>query len=109
MMEQREKVEADDIYIPERGHCVCPGSLDSRADQSRLRGKVRMRHEHINERIKNFGCMVQRFRHSTNKHSACFRAVCVITQLAMESGETMINMAEYDDRLSDAQIAAIFG
>ena len=109
-MEQREKVEADDGYLGEDpGFCLCPGGRTARADQERLRGKVRMRHEHVNERMKNFGCLVNRFNHGIEKHSACFRAVAVITQLSMESGEPMIDMREYDDRLTDNQIQQRFG
>ena len=68
-----------------------------------------MRHEHVNERMKNFRCMVERFNHGIEKHSACFHAVAVLTQFSMESGEPMIDMSEYDDRLSDAEVLQHFG
>ena len=109
-MEQFEKVEADDGYMGEcPGYCICPGYHSAREDQARLRGRVRMRHEKINKRMKNFTCLLERFRHSATKHSACFRAVAVLTQLAIECGEEMINMEEYDDRLTDNQIRTIYG
>lgn len=79
-----EKVEADDGYMGEcPRYCVCPGWHNSRVDQMELRGRVRMRHEHINKRMKNFGCLLNRFRSSVTKHSACFRAVAVLTQLSL--------------------------
>jgi hypothetical protein len=68
-----------------------------------------MRHETINERLKNFHCLKVKFRHSASKHAACFWAVAVLTQLAIESGEEMFDMREYDDRLSDAQIIQLYG
>lgn len=109
-MEQHEKVEADDGYQAEcPAYCVCPGGFDAREDQARLRGKVRMRHEHVNKRMKNFACLLNRFRHGVEKHSSCFRAVAVVTQLSMEGGEPMIDMTEYDDRLTDDQVDQLFG
>jgi hypothetical protein len=68
-----------------------------------------MRHEHINKRVKNFECLLNRFCHDIDKHSSCFRAVAVFTQLSIESCEPMIDMREYDDRLSDLQVRAMFG
>lgn len=108
-LEQREKVEADDGYSGDHpGYCICPKGYATRTDQKKLTGRVRMRHEHINERMKNFQCLSLRFRHSVEQHSACFRAVAVLTQLAIESGKPMIDMREYDDRLSDDQIRQQF-
>ena len=109
-LEPQEKIEADDGYKGEcPRYCLCPGWHQSREDQKRLHGHVRMRHEHVNKRMKNFNCLLNRFRSTPTKHSSCFRAVAVLTQLSMESGEPMINMREYDDRLSDDQIIQLFG
>lgn len=109
-MELKEKVEADDGYMGEcPAYVSCPGWHSQRTDQKRLKSRVRMRHEHVNTRMKNFKCMVERFRHPVAKHASCFRAVAVVTQLAMENGEPMIDMSEYDDRLTDLQIHQIFG
>jgi len=110
MLEHGEKFEADDGYMGEYPAYVdCPGGYAARPDQERMRGRLRMRHEHVNKRMKNFRCMVNRFNHGVEKHSSCFRAVAVLTQLSMESGEPMIDMREYDDRLSDAQVRVMFG
>lgn len=68
-----------------------------------------MGHKHINEQMKNFNCLANRFNHGIEKHSAAFRAVAVITQLSIETGEPMIDMREYDDRLSDADVLLQFG
>ena len=38
-----------------------------------------------------------------------FRAVEVLTQLSMESGEPMIDMREYDDTLTDADVTYLYG
>ena len=39
----------------------------------------------------------------------CFRAVAVANQLAMELGEELFDVREYDDRLTDEQITALYG
>ena len=52
--------------------------------------------------------MLEKFRHSTDMHGACFRAVVVITQLAMEHGEEISDCREYNDRLSDDQVAHLY-
>jgi hypothetical protein len=59
---------------------------------------VRARHETVNKRFKQFGCLHERFRHDAAKHGDVFRAVAVITQLAIENGEPLFGV-EHDDRL----------
>lgn len=109
-LDEGERVEADDGYIgDDPRYCKCPGSYGARSDQQKMRGRLRMRHETVNERIKNFRCLEMRFRHSMPKHAACFRACAILTQLAMENGEELFDMREYDDRLSDAQVAHLYG
>ena len=68
-----------------------------------------MWHENINSRLKFFLCLEQPFHHDAEHHAACFRACAVLTQLPMESGEELFDMREYDDRMSDAQLEAIYG
>ena len=110
MLDPGERVEADDGYIGDNPqYILCPGSYAKRLDQSRMKGRLRMRHKTVNERIKNFDCLTDRFRHSAEKHSSCFRAACVLTQIGMEAREELFDMREYDDRLSDAQVAVLYG
>lgn len=105
-----EQVEADDGYMGESPqHCKCPGSLISRTDQKKERGRIRMRHEMINQRMKTFHCLVNRFRHGVDKHSICFRAAAVLTQIGLSGGEGFYSMSNYDDRLTDAQVKAMYG
>lgn len=110
MLGNGERVEADDGYLAEAPqYCRCPSGLASLEAQKRMRGRLRMRHEAINERLKNFQCLTLRFRHGIEKHSCCFRAIAVITQLALNGGEEFMDMREYDDRLTDAEVEIIFG
>jgi hypothetical protein len=57
----------------------------------------------VNQQLK------QKFRHDLEKHGACFCAVAVIVQLAMEGGEELMDMSEYDGTLTDAQVSALYG
>ena len=44
---------------------------------------IRARHENINGRFKEWGCLKQTYRHAEEKHHDVFMAVAVITQLDM--------------------------
>jgi hypothetical protein len=110
MLEPGERVEADDGY---NGDCPqyvkCPGGITAQEDQEYMKKRVRMRHEHVNEKFKNFSVLKQKFRHNKEKHGSFFHAVGVIVQLAMEGGEELMDMSEYDDTLTDAQVTALYG
>lgn len=109
-LDHGERVEADDGYIGEcPTHCKCPGALTVLPQQQRMRARLRMRHESINEKIKNFQCLVKIFKHGLDKHSHCFHAAVVITQIALSGGEEFMDMREYDDNLTDAQMEHLYG
>ena len=57
---------------------------------------LRARHETVNSRFKNNQVLVKRFCHSLAFHSACFRAVAVISQLIIENGEPLFDV-QYSD------------
>ena len=84
MLEGGEKVEADKGYAGERlyANTPTPGIFDSG-------GIARSRHETVNKRFKQWGCLGHRFRHCFTKHHSVFSAVAVITQLLIESGEKL--------------------
>lgn len=97
MLEAGERVESDAGYIGEHPAKTCiPDPLDTPA-KADMRSRVRARHETVNKRFKNFGCMKQVFRQEDLVwHSACFRAVAVITQLSFDAGEPVFDV-DYDD------------
>ena len=68
-----------------------------------------MRHESINERIKNYACLVKIFTHGIDKHSDCFRAAAVITQISLNGGDEFMDMHEYDDRVTGAEVEYLSG
>jgi len=90
--------EADDGYIGEAPkHIKCPKMFTADEKKAAMEARVRSRHESVNKRMKQFGCLRQQFRHHDfAKHSSCFRAVAVLTQVAIEFGETLFEV-EYSD------------
>lgn len=60
---------------------------------------ARNRHETGNNLLKKFGILKNRFEYSLKKHSMCFRACAVLTQLSIELGAMcMFDIADtYDD------------
>ena len=92
-----ERVEADDGYIGEAPeHIKCPKSFTNPAETEKMQQRVRARHETVNKRFKQWGCLSQRFHHEIGRHDDVFRAVAVITQLAIELGEPLFS-ADYSD------------
>jgi hypothetical protein len=97
-LDENERVEADDGYVGEApAHVKCPMSFTNDERKLAMQNRVRSRHETINKRLKQWGCLRQQFRHhDVAKHSSCFRAVAVLTQLSIEFGETAFQV-EYSD------------
>ena len=60
-----------------------PNILQSRKDRIQ-KSTVRLRHENVNGRLKQFSVLDQVFRHPLCQHEPAFEAVAVITQLGFE-------------------------
>ena len=99
-LDEDERVEADLGYIGENPKtCKTPGDLYSHDPvYVQMKKRLSSRHETVNLRLKNFKCLVETFRQSFNKHGSCFRAVAVITQLAIENGEPLFDVHHSDVR-----------
>jgi len=95
-LEKDERVEADDGYRgDEPAYCKTPGGFSSRSEGTearQIRRRVRSRHETVNKRIKDFGILSQVYRHNLIGHCHVFRAVIVLTQLAIENGEPLFEI-----------------
>ncbi|KAL7547299.1 hypothetical protein ACHAWF_016650 [Thalassiosira exigua] len=97
-LHEDEKAEADRGYGGEREHITTPHDDIYRSSRESYNASVtRARHETVNDRFKKFGVLTKTFRHTLLKHSACFRAVAVITQLKLESGNPLFEV-NYSDR-----------
>jgi len=102
MLDEGERMEADDGYQGEAPKYIkCPKSFTNDKAKLAMQQRVRSRHETVNKRFKQWGCMRHPFRHSVRHHSAAFRAVAVLTQLAMEFGEPLFQVDYTDDPPDD--------
>ena len=98
-----ERVEADDGYIGEAPlHVKCPKSFTNPQETEFMQQRVRNRQETVNNRFKNWGVLRQRFRHDITEHGDCFRAVVVLTQLAINNGEKLFSTGYRDPPYSTA-------
>ena len=97
-----ERVETDDGYIgehPER--CKCPGGFANLEETEFMQQRVRNRQESINNRFKFWGCLRKVFRHEIALHASCFRAIAVICQLTINSGEKLFDCGYRDPPYND--------
>jgi hypothetical protein len=85
----KEKIPVGKLVIGDNGYrgeaaiISTPNSHDP-PEVRQFKSRARARHETFNSRIKNFGCLDQRFRHGVENHKIAFEAVCVICQYQIE-------------------------
>ena len=91
-----EMVEADNGYDGEEWHIRTPSNHRSK-NEKKMKRRAARRHETMNERLKNFNVLSDDFRLPLERHSSCFRAVAVITQLNIEGGEPLFEVEYHDD------------
>jgi hypothetical protein len=58
----------------------------------KFKSRALKRHEKFNGMTKNFDCLSGRFRHSVERFSQCFEAVCVICQYQLEMGDPLYDI-----------------
>ena len=99
-LDKGEYVETDLGYQGRNVKSRCPkGPLTAgRPVYTEMKKRVASRHETVNQRLKIFSCLVKRFRHSCWHHAHCFRAVAILAQLMIESGERLFNV-DYCDHV----------
>jgi hypothetical protein len=97
-MDEDEMAEADGGYEGEKFSIKIPDDAKSK-DEGYMKQVARSRHETANKRFKIFEILRKRFRHDLEKHSECFRAVVVLTQLSIEH-ESPLYSVEYFDEMS---------
>jgi hypothetical protein len=88
LLRAMEKAQADLGYRGEPGTIILPNEFDSRAVK-KLKKDVRVRHETVNKRFKQFAILKELYRHSIDSHQAVFEAVAVLTQIALTNGEEL--------------------
>ena len=104
-LSEGERVVADLGYRGEAPQYVkCPGSAYSTEETVTMQSKARARHETMNKRLKQWGCLFHQYRHSLSKHGDVFRAVAVITQLSFRH-DTPLYQVEYNETRTDGRNA----
>ena len=86
-----ERAKADLGYCGEPLRIDLP--LEGTEDMILAKKRARMRHETCNKRFKNWACMDTNFRHGVALHRDCMYAIAVLTQLAIENGEPLFDLA----------------
>ena len=85
-----ERVEADKGYRGAPDKVRTPGVVVSLADQ-RAKKRAAQRHETVNRRFKQWGCLKQDYRHNINRHGVYFGCVAVCTHTMLENGEPLFS------------------
>jgi hypothetical protein len=92
--------DAGEYYIADGGYrdggqwSVTPTGRHEFSD--RQKGVVRARHETYNKRLKDWGALKQKYRHSLPQHIWVFRSIANIVQVAILNGEPLFQL-EYND------------
>jgi hypothetical protein len=96
-LEEGERVEADDGYIGEAPKYIkCPKYFSSKEENVEMQQRVRSRQETVNNRFKMWGALKEKFRHDLDRHGDVFRAIVVMTQIAIDNGHRLFDV-HYDD------------
>jgi hypothetical protein len=85
-----EKVEADMGY---NGDKVRKPNDYFSHNEKKAKKRARARHETVNRRLKQWGCLNQKWRHGRQKHELAFAAVAACTQLCFDVGEVPFQCA----------------
>ena len=91
-----ERVEADNGYVGAADKIKCPDNPCNPVANEGKQSRVRSRHKTINGHFKTWGILSQVYRHDIRHHSEVFRAVAIITQLAIENGSPLFQV-DYED------------
>jgi hypothetical protein len=104
-LSEGERVEADDGYIGEcPQHVKCPGHITGDPTSLPMQADMRKRHETINMRFKQWGILKQVFRSKRlYRHGKVFRAVAILTQIAISNGEPLFQVEYEDPHLGDLE------
>ena len=96
-LEEFERVEANDGYIGEAPLKVrCPKCITTPLERKEMMAVVRMRHETVDRRMKQWRCLKDVFRHGLDFHETCFTFCTVMTQTAISNGEPLFQV-DYSD------------
>ncbi len=84
-------MEADNGYRGQCDHVWLPHDKNASLHKKAV---VRVCHEGVNKRLKQFAILTWTYRHDQTTHGAAFQAVAVVTQLAIENRKPLYNVAD---------------
>ena len=80
-----------------KGESKCITPYDDKCKRHRkAMSKLKVRHETINGRLKNWGCLYQTWRHHQDKHSFAVKTVLVITQIELIHHDPLFSVVYKD-------------
>merc|ERR1712156_688835 len=99
MLEENERVECDGIYIgADPQYCKSKYGPTHSLSGRQVRNTVRARHETGNGRLKTIWNAISTVnRHGILKHGTIFLSIACITQIAIECGERLFHVHDYND------------
>jgi len=95
-LEPGERVEADNRYVGAADNIKCPDNPCNPVENEGMQSRASYRHETINGRFKTWGILQQTYRHDIRWHGEVFRAIAIMTQLAISNGSPLFSV-EYED------------
>ena len=97
-LDPNERVEADNGYVGEHpGKVKCPSGFANPQENEAMQQRIRNRQETLNKRFKQWEILNVPYRHELSTHGTVFRAIAVITQVAITNGEPLFSTEEYKD------------
>jgi len=94
-LEPGEQVEAYNGYVGAADKIKCPDNPCNPVENEGMQSCTRYRHETINGCFKTWGTL-QTYRHDIRRHGKVFRAIAIMTQLAISNGSLLFSV-EYED------------
>jgi hypothetical protein len=95
-LEPGERVEADNGYVGATDKIKCPDNPCNPVENEGMQSRARYCHETFNGRFKTWGILQQTYRHDIRRHGEVFRAIEIMTHLAISNGRSLFSV-EYKD------------
>ena len=96
ILEQGERVEADNGYGGAADKIKCPDNSCNPVENEGMQSRAQYRHETINGRFKTWGILQHTYHHDIRRRGEFFRAIAMTTQLAISNDSPLFSV-EYKD------------
>ena len=107
-MADRNYKPSTKAYTKESVDKYFPGPSKIKTPEYSAIARILARHEAINGRFKEFGCLSQLYSHDKAKHHLTFKAVAVINQIELRNGRPDFEKdtcnIKYEDYITNIQL-----